>query len=127
MNIPNIGKSSLAILLFGLLMIILTSFSMNLNGQTSQHTVALSWIDTSNPTGTLYNVYRATGLCSGTPSFTKVASAVAVLKYVDSTVVPGNYCYQVTATSNGVESSPSNSALAPVPSFAPTQLNLVVQ
>jgi hypothetical protein len=42
-------------------------------------------------------------------------------------VTPGNYCYQVTATHNAVESSPSNTALAPVPSFAPTQLQLTIK
>lgn len=94
---------------------------------TNQHSVTLNWQDTANPTGTTYNVYRATGLCSGTPTFSKIATAVANKTYVDTTVLPGNYCYQVTATSNSVESAPSNSALAPVPSFAPQQLVITVQ
>src|SRR5574337_1472862 len=81
----------------------------------SQHSATLTWTDTQNPTGTTYSVYRATGLCSGTPTFNKIASAVAVLTYVDTTVQPGNYCYEVTATFNGMESTPSNTASAPVP------------
>lgn len=93
----------------------------------TQHSVTLNWTDTLNPSGTTYNVYRATGLCSGTPTFSKIATAIAVKTYQDTTVQPGNYCYQVTATSNSVESGPSNTALAPVPSFAPTQLSLTVQ
>ena len=91
------------------------------------HSVTLQWSDTVNPTGTTYNVYRATGLCSGTPSFSKLATGVAVTNYVDTTVTPGNYCYQVTASLNGMESSPSNSVLAPVPPFAPSALTFTVQ
>lgn len=106
-----------------LLVLILTC---SLIGQTT-HSVTLSWTDTLNPTGTTYNVYRATGLCSGTPTFSKLATAISAKTYQDTTVTPGNYCYQVTATYNSVESAPSNSALAPVPSFAPTQLIVVVQ
>lgn len=91
------------------------------------HSVTLTWTDTLNPSGTTYNVYRATGLCSGTPSFSKIAAGVATKTYQDTTVTPGNYCYSVSATSNGVESAQSNTALAPVPSFAPTQLSVTVQ
>ena len=93
----------------------------------TQHTATLTWADTSNPAGTTYSVYRATGLCSGTPTFSKIASAIAVKTYVDNTVTPGNYCYAVTATANGMESAQSNLALAPVPSFAPSGLNVAVQ
>ena len=95
--------------------------------QTQQHSVTLTWQDTANPSGTTYTVYRATGLCSGTPTFSKLATAVSAKTYLDTTVQPGNYCYQVTATANSVESAPSNSSLAPVPSFAPQQLVVSVQ
>jgi hypothetical protein len=90
------------------------------------HSATLNWTDT-NPAGTTFSVYRATGLCSGTPVFSKIASAVTVKTYVDSTVTPGNYCYEVTATCQSMESAPSNTALAPVPSFAPTGLSVTVQ
>lgn len=92
------------------------------------HSVTLTWTDTQNPTmGTTYSVYRATGLCSGTPTFSKLATAITTKTYQDTTVTPGNYCYQATATVNGVESGPSNSAPAAVPAFAPTGLTLTVQ
>lgn len=91
------------------------------------HSVTATWQDTQNPAGTTYSVYRAQGLCSGTPTFAKLATGVATKTYTDSTVTPGNYCYQVTATAGGVESAPSNSSLASVPSFSPTSLALTVQ
>ena len=91
------------------------------------HSVTLTWADTLNPAGTTYSIYRATGLCSGTPVFSKVASAITVKTYQDTTVQPGNYCYTATATINGMESAQSNTALAPVPSFAPTGLSVTVQ
>jgi len=94
----------------------------------TSHSVTLAWQDTLNPAGaTTYSVYRAPGLCSGTPTFAKLATALTVLTYQDSTVTPGNYCYQVTATVGGMESSPSNTAGAPVPSFAPAQLTVTVK
>ncbi len=91
------------------------------------HSATLTWVDTSNPAGTTYSVYRATGLCSGTPTFSKIASALTVKTYVDTTVAPGNYCFSVTATFAGVESAQSNTAGAPVPSFTPTSLAVTVQ
>ena len=91
------------------------------------HSATLSWQDTQNPSGTTYSVYRATGLCSGTPTFSKIASALTAKTYQDTTVQPGNYCYEVTATFNGMESAPSNTALAPVPSFPPSALSVTVQ
>ncbi len=91
------------------------------------HSVTLNWTDTLNPVGTTYTVYRAVGLCSGTPTFSKIASALTLKTYQDTTVTPGNYCYEVTATNNGMESTPSNTAAAPVPSFPPASLSVVVQ
>ena len=91
------------------------------------HSATLTWQDTANPAGTTYSVYRATGLCSGTPTFAKIASAVATKTFVDSTVLPGNYCFSVTATNNGMESAQSNTAPAAVPSFAPQALSVQVQ
>jgi hypothetical protein len=102
-------------------------FTAALLAAQTTHSVTLTWTDTLNPAGTTYSVYRATGLCSGSPVFSKIASAVAVKTYQDTTVTPGNYCFAVTATSNGMESAQSNTALAPVPSFAPTTLSITVQ
>lgn len=90
------------------------------------HSVVLNWNDTANPAGTTYNVYRATGLCSGSPAFSKIATAVAAKTYTDGTPTPGNYCYQVTATLNGAESAPSNTANPTVLPFAPQQLSFTV-
>ncbi len=90
--------------------------------QGATHSATLTWTDPSNPAGVTYSVYRATGLCSGSPTFSKIATAIAVLTYVDTTVTAGNYCYQVTATASGMESAPSNSVLATVPSFPPQTL-----
>jgi uncharacterized protein (DUF2141 family) len=96
--------------------------------QTATHKVTLTWTDALNPAGsTTYTVYRATGLCSGTPTFSKLATGVATLTFADSTVTPGNYCFAVSATVAGVESALSVSALATVPAFMPTALQVTVQ
>lgn len=79
--------------------------------------VTLNWTDTVNPAGTTWNVYRAPGLCTASPVFVKLtATPLTVKTYVDSTVVSGSYCFQVTAVLNGVESGPSNQAGATYPS-----------
>lgn len=91
------------------------------------HSVVLTWADTTNPVGTTYNVYRAASVCSGTPAFTRIAAAVPVKNYTDTTVQPGNYCYRVTSVLNGIESPPSNNAPAPVPPFVPSGLSVTVQ
>lgn len=112
--------------MFAQLLIVFLILAAGLQAQTT-HSVTLTWTDTLNPSGTTYTVYRATGLCSGTPTFSKLASALTGKTYLDSTVIPGNYCYEVTATLNGMESAPSNTAGAPVPSFPPSQLSVTVQ
>ena len=89
--------------------------------------VVLTWTDTLNPPTTTYSVYRAQGLCSGSPVFSKVANGVTTKNYTDAAVPVGNYCYQVTATFSGLESGPSNQAAATVPPAAPTTLSIVVQ
>jgi len=110
------------------LIIILTLMASAAWAQTpTAHSATLTWADTANPSGTTYSVYRAQGLCSGSPMFSKIAAAVAVKTYVDSTVSPGNYCFQATATYQGMESGPSDTAAAPVPTFAPGGLSVVVQ
>jgi len=90
--------------------------------QAAPHSATLTWTDTQNPTATTYSIYRSTGLCSGSPVFSKIASAVTVKSYADATVQPGNYCFAVTATFGGVESAQSNAAGAAVPTFAPAGL-----
>jgi hypothetical protein len=95
--------------------------------QQTTHSVTLTWTDTLNPAGTTYNVYRATGLCRGTPAFAKIATALTAKTYADTTVIPGNYCYAATATFNGAESVQSNTVNPSVPAFAPSALGFTEQ
>jgi hypothetical protein len=88
--------------------------------QAATHSVALTWVDASNPTGTTYNVKRSTGLCTGTPVFSTIATAVTVKTYTDSTVTPGNYCFTVDAVFNGATSVDSNLVNPNVPAFPVT-------
>lgn len=106
---------------------LIATFAMPAAAQATTHAATLTWQDTLNPaTGTTYSVYRAPGLCSGSPVFAKIATAVAAKTYVDSTVTPGNYCYAVTATVGGVESAQSTPGAAAVPAFAVTSLSVTV-
>ena len=98
-----------------------------LSAQPATRTVTLSWTDTSNPAGTTYSVYRAPGLCSGTPTFAKIATGLTAKTYQDTAVSPGNYCYVATASLNGIESPQSASAGAVVTPFAPSGLSITVQ
>ncbi len=79
-----------------------------------QHSVALTW-NASTSTVSGYNVYRST--VSGS-SYTKINSTlVAGLSYSDATVQNSTTYYYVTTSvdSNGLESSYSNQASAPIP------------
>jgi hypothetical protein len=98
-----------------------------------QHNVQLTWTASpdaaANPSLT-YNVYRSP-TCNGT--FVKLNSApVAVASYIDTAVVSGSYCYQVTSVLNGVEGAPSNQSAVVTAqstlqqqSFCPRKTNLV--
>jgi hypothetical protein len=60
-----------------------------------------------------YNVYKLATTCpaSGTAGFSKVNSApISALTFTDSPLAVGSVCYYVTATLNGTESVPSNTA-----------------
>lgn len=107
--------------------ILFLAFSALAAAQAPQHSATLTWTDSTNPAGTTYSVYRATGLCSGTPTWSKIASAITEKTYVDSTVQPGNWCFAITATLNGMESPQSNTASAAVPTFAPQALSVTVK
>src|SRR4051812_7937256 len=74
--------------------------------QPQPHSVTLSWMDTINPVGTTYNVYRAYGKCPATtPVYTRIA-VVDGKSYVDLNVSVGSsYCYAVTASNSSGESS----------------------
>jgi hypothetical protein len=83
----------------------------------SQYAVRLAWTASAsasaNPSLT-YNVYRA-ATCAG--QFSRInATPVAGPLYLDTSVASGAaYCYQVTSVLAGLESTPSNQALAAVP------------
>lgn len=94
--------------------------------QATTHSATATWLDNQNPAGATYNLYRASGLCSGTPAFSKILSAITAKAATDTNLSPGNYCYAVTATVNGSESAQSNTAGAPVPAFSPTNLTITV-
>lgn len=102
-------------------------FALALQGQVTTRTVTLSWADTVNPAGTTYSVYRAPGLCSGTPTFAKIATGLTVKTYQDTPIAPGTYCYAATATLSGIESAQSTSVGATVTPFPPGGLSVVVQ
>ena len=94
----------------------------------ASHEVDLAWT-ASVDAGVTYNIYRAAGTCpaTGVPTgATQVKSGIAVLTYQDTTVQPGSYCYYATATLNGAESGPSNTALAQVPVGAPSALSITL-
>lgn len=79
------------------------------------HNVVLAWADTTNPSGTTYNVYRGTGACSASPTLTKLNSApIAAQTYTDAAVAAGTYCYAATAVGPGGESAQSNQVPATV-------------
>jgi hypothetical protein len=99
------------------------AFALSAVPARAQNSVRVGWTSSSdagaNPSLT-YNVYRA-GSCSG--QFAKVNSApLSGISYLDTDVAIGAaYCYQVTAVLNGVESLPSNLAIAAMPPPASRQ------
>lgn len=91
------------------------------------HSTYLRWAPSSSAAGNpslTYNVYRASS-CAGT--FAKINSApVTATVYLDNQPPPGSYCYRVTAVLNGVESNPSNDAMAtilPLPALTSASVN----
>lgn len=77
------------------------------------HVATLNWVDTVNPGGSTYNIYRATGSCPA-PTFTKIASSVPGFTYADPTVAPQTgYCYQITAIVAATESLPCSAVYLP--------------
>lgn len=87
---------------------------------TGNHTVTLTWVASSD--GGVYTMYRATGVCSSTLTFTPLSVGITSTTYVDSGISPGKFCYQVTTVVNGAESLPSNQAQAVILPVAPSGL-----
>jgi len=103
--VKSLNRLEIAVQSISMKLILSLLFALALFGQAA-HRADLTWGDTTNPAGTTYSVYRATGLCSGSPVFSKIASAVTTKTYSDTSVTPGNYCFQVTATANGMDGLP---------------------
>ena len=105
---------------------VLLFFAVTVVAQTPQHTATLTW--TNSPDTPNTNVYRQSGPCSAVVP-TSIPSGATLLTqapvttgtYADSGIAPGQYCYYVAATLNGVLSSPIQSQ-ATVPLAPPTGL-----
>jgi hypothetical protein len=113
------------------------------SGGPTPHSASLSWTavttctDGTSCTVVGYNVYKASAACpaSGLPTgAVKIASAITATTFVDTPLVPGTYCYYVTAIggtgSNGAESAASNTSsgiLAAPAIAAPTGFGVTVQ
>jgi hypothetical protein len=89
--------------------------------------VVLTWTD--NQANVTTNVYRAPAACTAPAAqFVKINAAPVTAKtYTDPDIAPGTYCYYVTANAGGLESDPSNKALAEARPFPPGSLSVVVE
>jgi len=96
------------------------------SGQTTQYVASLSWTDSKNASGTTYSIYRASGKCSSVQTMQKIATST-VTSYADTTVTPGDWCFQVTSVAGGVEAPPSNKADGQVPPFPVEKLTVTIQ
>jgi hypothetical protein len=100
-------------------------------GQTTPpaHSAVLTWGPSpsavSNP-GIVYNVYRASGICSGSSTFSMLKAGVTGLTYTDSTITTGAWCYELTAALGGVESKPSNQVTAALLVAPPTTVTVTI-
>jgi hypothetical protein len=82
-------------------------------GPTYPYTFTLTWIASTGPTVTGYNVYRGvyTTACPAASAYTKLTTtplSATTLIYVDSNPPEGSYCYYSTALNGSQESGPSN-------------------
>jgi hypothetical protein len=105
-------KIRISIILLALLLVpAIPSF-----GQAAPHSVKLTIIDATNPTGTTYNIYKASAACSTNPTMTLLTPApISSQTFTDANVPPGTYCYAATAVGTGGESAKSPTASAGIP------------
>lgn len=94
-------------------------------GAVANGTVPITWSD-SQP-GATWSVWRSPGLCTQTPSWSKLVSGLSSKTYSDSAVPVGASCYAVSAMLNGVESPLSSGVTVIRSTGAPTGLSVVVQ
>ena len=85
------------------------------------HTVNLSWTVSTDDTATNclataachQTVYRAAGACSATSSFRAIGTLSASQgTYADLNVTTGTYCYAVSFTLDGVESTKDSATVS---------------
>jgi hypothetical protein len=97
----------------------------------SAHSVTLSFtksVDDTGAVGSGYTTWRMSGSCPATAPTTTAGftSLNAVLfqgnSYLDSSVIPGSYCYLLTFSSPTATSVPSNDAGATVQPAPPTNV-----
>ena len=97
---------------------------------TGSHTVSLSWILSTDDTTTgcatpntcLQTTYRAPGACSTSSVFASIGSpAASSATFIDTSVVPGVYCYAVSFTQNALESG-KDTLTVTLPPASPTGL-----
>lgn len=100
------------------LVVLLLVYSLTVLAQPPTRTVTLNWVDTSNPAGTTYTVYRAP--VTATLTYVKMAQNIAAKTWSESGVTPGVYRYYVTAVFNNAESLPSPTADADVKPYTVT-------
>jgi len=96
---------------------LLFGFALSATRALSQRSVRITWQaspDAAANPSLVYNVYRAS-TCAARFSKLNVVG-LSSTTYLDMTVGAGAaYCYQVTAMLNGIESAPSNQAVATIP------------
>lgn len=91
------------------------------------HTATLTWTLSTDDTTTecvtgancLQNVYRASGTCSASSSFTLLTTTAlspTATTFTDSTITPGTWCYGVTFSINGLESTKDTASVTLQPS-----------
>lgn len=109
--------------------------SASLFAQSAAHSANLKWtpsVDALQNPNIVANVYRADGPCpsSGNPTGSVLISSTlaGAAAYTDTSIVAGkSYCWTVTASTNGVESVPSNAAGGVVPLAPHTALTVNVK
>jgi hypothetical protein len=82
--------------------------------------ILLTWTDAANPPSTTYHVHRAGGGCGDGAPFERLTKSPQPTKSFRDDPPAGQWCYQVTAVVDGVESDPSPkiSVQKPVPPSA---------
>lgn len=87
----------------------------------ANHSFDLSWVKGTASNPVTYNVYRAAGACTATPSWTRILSGLGTPAYTDTSVAAAAsgtlYCYSVSQVDSltAQESAKSNLVTATIP------------